>query len=103
VGNELTDGERMVRMETEMSSIKDTVLELKTMLTELSKRDEKYVKHDVLDEKMKSVEKDMQGIQKQINEIKEEKKTHKNILPIWLAIVPSIVLVIIEILKLTGK
>jgi hypothetical protein len=39
----LTDGERLIKMETEMSSIRDTVFELKTMLTELAKRDEKYV------------------------------------------------------------
>jgi hypothetical protein len=50
VGNEMTDGERMVRMETEMISIKGTVLELKTMLTEISKRDEKYVLRETLDE-----------------------------------------------------
>jgi hypothetical protein len=43
------------------------------------------------------------GLQKQVNELKESKKTSKNLLPIWIAIVPSVMLVIVEIISLFNK
>lgn len=50
MGNDLTDGERMVRLETELGTVKEVVFELKKMLTD---QGEKYILRVQMDEIMR--------------------------------------------------
>jgi hypothetical protein len=96
VGNEHeinSNTERIVRLETLVESQTSFLTRIESKLDLLS---EKYITKELFNQITG-------GIQKQINEIKEDKKNHKNILPLWIAIVPSIILAVIEIVNLTHK
>jgi hypothetical protein len=85
--------ERVVRLETLVESQTSFLTRIESKLDVLS---EKHITKEMFNEITG-------GLQKQINEMREDKKTHKNILPLWIAIVPSIVLVVIEVINLLHK
>jgi hypothetical protein len=101
VGTEqLTDGERIIRLETELIAVKDAIFRIEKMLL---MREESYWTKEVIENKFQMRDKEIEVIKKEIDSIKDEKKTHKSVLPLWIAIVPSVVLVVFEIINLAHK
>ncbi|MCZ8512393.1 hypothetical protein O9H85_08095 [Paenibacillus filicis] len=102
--NELTDGERLVKLETklesELSAIKEALYDLKKMFLS---REEIYVTKDVLDEKLKLVYKDVEGIQKGLIETREEKKITRQVLPNWVHILLSLGTLVVAVIALYHK
>lgn len=104
MGNDQDNSERIVRVETEVKTtfewFKDVLVRIES---KLDSHADKYVTKESLQEALRSRDEKDTALQKQINDIREEKRTHKSILPLWIAVVPSTILVIMEIIKLTGK
>jgi predicted DNA-binding protein YlxM (UPF0122 family) len=85
--------ERIVRLETLVESQTSFLQRIESKLDMLS---EKYVTRELFNQVT-------ENIHNQVSEIKEAKKNHKNTLPMWVAIIPSIILVVIEIINLAHK
>lgn len=101
MGNEqLTESERLIRLETELIAVKDAVFRLEKMLL---MREEFYWTKEVIENKFQMRDKEIESLRKEIDSIRDEKKTHKNILPLWLALIPSVILVVFEIINLAHK
>ncbi|OPH47581.1 hypothetical protein BC351_10335 [Paenibacillus ferrarius] len=97
MGSEMNEGERLVKLETEVGAVKEAVFDMKKMLTN---QHENYITKEVLDEKLKSLDKDVQGLQKAIDQIRLEKQSNKSNLPVWLGILPSIAAVVVAIIAI---
>jgi hypothetical protein len=93
LGIEQENTERIVRLETLVESQTNFLVRIESKLDVIS---DKFVTKELFNEITG-------GIQKQINEIREDKKTSKINFPIWVAIVPSVILVVIEVINLISK
>jgi hypothetical protein len=97
VGNEQENAEKIAKIEQKVETtfewFKDALSRIESKLDASIDR---FVSKDMFNEVTS-------GLQKQISEIREDKKTHKNILPLWIALVPSVVLAIVEIINLLHK
>jgi len=85
--------ERTVRLETVVEGQTSSLARIENKIDALG---DKFVSKEIFIEISG-------GLQKQINEMREDKKTHKNILPVWIAIVPTTIMVVIEIINLLHK
>lgn len=97
MGNEQENAERIAKLEQRVDTTFEWFKEaLSRIESKLDASIDRFVSKDMFNEVTG-------GLQKQVNEIRDEKKTHKSLLPLWIAIVPSIILAVIEIINLTHK
>lgn len=78
VGNEQENSERIVRLETKFEGLEAV---LNRIEHKLDAREEKYITRDALNEILKSRDDKDIALQKQITEIKTEKKETRRMLP----------------------
>ncbi|MEC0210258.1 hypothetical protein P4H70_15070 [Paenibacillus ehimensis] len=105
MSNDFTDGERLIKLETKFELLTQTLTEAITRLEKkLDEREENYVVKAVLEEKLKLRDEKIAGLQSGLNSlrqnIEDDKNTNKNVLPVWLGIIPSIAAVIVAIIAL---
>jgi hypothetical protein len=98
MGNELNEGERLVKVETQLENVLKEMTTLSNSFSrleaKLDKRENSFVTKDVLDEKLKLRDEKIEGIQKAIVEMRVEKQnektTNKQIFPNWIQAVFAI-------------
>jgi hypothetical protein len=91
MGNELNEGERLVKVETQLENVLKEMVTLSKAFTrleeKLDKREESFVTKEVLDEKLRLRDVAIEGIQKGLNEVRANEQakenTKKQILPTW--------------------
>jgi dynactin complex subunit len=95
MGNELSDTEqRLIVLETKLEllteNVTNAILRLEKKLDEYSRN---YVTRDVLEEKLKSMG-------KEIETLKEEKKTNKQLVPAWGQTIMAVAAVVVAVVAL---
>ncbi|NEW08229.1 hypothetical protein GK047_19700 [Paenibacillus sp. SYP-B3998] len=98
MGNELNEGERLVKLETkletELTAIKEALYDLKKIVLI---REEIYVTKDILESKLELHDKEIEGLHRGLNEIRDNNKSNKQLAPAWGQVVFALAAVIVAI------
>ncbi|KQX69215.1 hypothetical protein [Paenibacillus sp. Root444D2] len=101
MGNELTDVERIVRLETkldtELAAIKEALYDLKKMMLV---RDDIHVTKDLLQSELKLRDEKIEGLHRGLNEIRDNSKSNKQLAPAWGQVILAVVAVGVAVLAL---
>ncbi|OPH47636.1 hypothetical protein BC351_10630 [Paenibacillus ferrarius] len=104
MGNELTESERLAIVETQLKNVLEGMASLTKSFTrleeKLDRREENFVTTVLLDEKFRLRDDKIDGLQKAIVDIRSEKQSNKNNLPVWLSILPSLAAVVVAIIAI---
>lgn len=80
MGNDISDAERLAKLETKLGTIEVVLARLEA---KLDKKEDGYMTKDVLDEKLKLRDEKIEGLANRIHDLLEGQKTNKQLMPAW--------------------
>jgi predicted RNase H-like nuclease (RuvC/YqgF family) len=93
MGNEYTEAERLMNLETRTENIEK-------LLTRMDKKMDSwqtsFVSKELLDEKLKARDREIERLDKEFIRLDTEKASHKNNLPLWVAAIASAAALIVS-------
>ncbi|NBI29014.1 hypothetical protein [Chengkuizengella marina] len=91
---EKEDIERMAKLEAELKSIRDVVVKMDTKLDTWNKS---FVPRPELNEMFKARDKEIDDLNSQIDDLRQDKRNNKSIVPAWAGVVVAFGAMIVTI------
>jgi predicted RNase H-like nuclease (RuvC/YqgF family) len=104
MGNEMSEGERLVKVETKFEMLTETLTNAIIRLEKkLDEREQNYVTKDLFNGELKLRDREIEDIKNELKDNKDDKKTNKQIFPAWISNLIAFFAIVVAIIAIVYK